>query len=163
LDVIATVWCSGPRTVRSYLEITHFVHFLTVNKRFTLGSSSSAKKSKSTITIAGKEEEQKMNVWLRLLENNKFFGFVELDVEVSGQISISEILNAVKHRYKEDLHGVSTFHVYSGLDNQLLLDGNMNWNLESHGGDRKNKALLVKFARPVVTNQEIRTCGFLYR
>lgn len=104
-----------------------------------------------------------MTIWVKLLENDESIGVVLLNVEATEQITISRIVSSAINQYSEVLHSASNFHVYSGLDNTILLDERVNWNNESHGGHQFDDALLMKYSRPDVTNQQITdgTCAFV--
>jgi hypothetical protein len=99
--------------------------------------------------------EQIVEIWVRILENDESVGFAVVHVEASEPITISRILDSMVQQYGEDLPKDSASRAYSGAKNALLLSRSMVWDVKSHGGANEKDALLVKFTTPVLQNQAI--------
>jgi len=100
--------------------------------------------------------ETNVTVWVKLVQNDAFIGFIEVDVDASELITISAILSSAKKQYSSQLTNGSDFRVCSGFDDEVLLSESKVWDVKSHGGSSKGNALPVKFTTPtVVQNQAI--------
>lgn len=101
-------------------------------------------------------------IWVRLFQNDEFIGVTAVDVVADGRITISRITDSVKHRCSDILQNASFIRMYSATDEEYLLPGSLMWQSRSHGGSRKESALLMKFTMPVAKRSEIKKCTLIY-
>jgi hypothetical protein len=99
-------------------------------------------------------------IWVRLFENHVFIGVTAVDVVADGRITISRITDSVKHRCSDILQNASSFRMYSAMDEEYLLPGGLIWQSRSHGGSRKESALVMKFTTTEAKNSETKKCTF---
>jgi hypothetical protein len=99
-------------------------------------------------------------IWVRFVENDEFIGVTAVDVVADGRITISRITDSVKHRCSDILQNASSIRVYSAIDEEYLLPGSLIWQSRSHGGSRKESALLMRFTKSVAKNMEIKKCKY---